>query len=111
VISWSRKAWDVIEDAPTERLGGILLFARSPAHGFCPDDCHSISRLPPPAGLQYNRVMQIVPTPNPTLDAYYAALSNYAALGVTHEQGIRSAFRTVLETFANACLDRCHCFG
>jgi predicted helicase len=44
--------------------------------------------------------MQIVPTPNPTLDAYYAALSNYAALGVTHEQGIRSAFRTVLETFA-----------
>jgi hypothetical protein len=55
--------------------------------------------------------MQIVPTPNPTLDAYYAALSNYAALGVTHEQGIRSAFRTVLETFANACLDRCHCFG
>jgi len=44
--------------------------------------------------------MQIVPTPNPTLDAYYAALSRYAGLGVTQEQGIRSAFRSLLETFA-----------
>jgi hypothetical protein len=39
--------------------------------------------------------MQILATPNPTLDAYYSALSNYAHLGVTHEQGIRSAFRLV----------------
>ncbi len=44
--------------------------------------------------------MQIVPTPNPTLDSYYAALSRYAGLGVTQEQGIRSAFRSLLETFA-----------
>jgi predicted helicase len=44
--------------------------------------------------------MQIVPTPNPTLDTYYAALSHYAGLGVTHESGIRSAFRSLLETFA-----------
>ena len=44
--------------------------------------------------------MQIVPAPNPTLDAYYAALSNYASLGVTHEQGIRSAFRGMLESLA-----------
>ena len=43
--------------------------------------------------------MQIVSTPNPTLDNYYATLSNYAGLGVTHEQGIRTAFRSLLETF------------
>jgi len=44
--------------------------------------------------------MQIVPAPNPALDAYYAALANYGSLGVTQEQGIRSAFRSLLETFA-----------
>ncbi|MDQ2801033.1 MAG: hypothetical protein M3Y13_15480, partial [Armatimonadota bacterium] len=46
--------------------------------------------------------MQIVPTPNPALDTYYAALTHYAGLGVTHEQGIRSAFRSLLETFAKS---------
>ncbi|MDQ2798800.1 MAG: hypothetical protein M3Y13_04050 [Armatimonadota bacterium] len=46
--------------------------------------------------------MQIVSTPNPALDTYYAALTNYAGLGVTHEQGIRSAFRSLLETFAKS---------
>ena len=45
-------------------------------------------------------VMQIIAAPNPALDNYYAALSNYATLGVTHEQGIRSAFRGLLETLA-----------
>lgn len=44
--------------------------------------------------------MQIVPTPNPALDSYYAALANYGSLGVTHEQGVRSAFRSLLDTFA-----------
>ncbi len=46
--------------------------------------------------------MQIVPTPNPTLDTYYDALANYSHLGVTQEQGIRSAFRSLLETFARS---------
>ena len=46
--------------------------------------------------------MQIVPTPNPTLNHYYAALANYTSLGVTHEQGIRSAFRSLLEKFSRS---------
>ena len=46
--------------------------------------------------------MQIVPTPNSTLDTYYAALANYAGLGVTQEQGIRAAFRSLLETCAKS---------
>jgi len=43
--------------------------------------------------------MEIAATPNPVLDTYYATLSKYSALGVTQEQGIRSAFRSLLETF------------
>ena len=43
--------------------------------------------------------MQIISSPNPTLDSYYSTLSTYAGLGVTHEQGIRTAFRSLLETF------------
>ncbi len=46
--------------------------------------------------------MQIVSTPNPTLDNYYAALANYGSLGVTQEQGVRAAFRSLLETFARS---------
>jgi len=46
--------------------------------------------------------MQVVPTPNSTLDTYYAALANYAGLGVTQEQGVRAAFRSLLETFAKS---------
>ncbi len=44
--------------------------------------------------------MEIAATPNPVLDTYYAALSKYSDLGVTHEQGIRSAFRSLLEVYA-----------
>ena len=44
--------------------------------------------------------MEIAATPNPNLDNYYATLSKYSDLGVTHEQGIRSAFRSLLEVYA-----------
>ena len=44
--------------------------------------------------------MEIAATPNPVLDTYYAALRNYSILGVTHEQGIRNAFRSLLEVYA-----------
>lgn len=38
--------------------------------------------------------------PNPTLDAYYQTLTTYAGLGVSSEEGIRTAFRSLLETYA-----------
>ncbi|MGI4792421.1 MAG: type ISP restriction/modification enzyme [Janthinobacterium lividum] len=44
--------------------------------------------------------MEISSASNSTLDVYYATLSTYAGLGVTHEQGIRNAFRSLLETCA-----------
>ena len=44
--------------------------------------------------------MEIAATPNSVLDTYYDALRNYNALGVAHEQGIRSAFRSLLEVYA-----------
>ncbi len=44
--------------------------------------------------------MEIAATPNPVLDTYYATLRNYTDLGVTHEQGVRNAFRSLLEVYA-----------
>ena len=44
--------------------------------------------------------MEIAASPNPNLDHYYQTLSTYAGLGVSHEQGIRTAFRSLLETYA-----------
>ena len=46
--------------------------------------------------------MQALSPTHPALDTYYTALANYAALGVTQEQGLRPAFRSLLETFAKS---------
>ncbi len=41
--------------------------------------------------------MQTTPLYNKAIDTYYTALQNFGALNVTHEQGIRSAFRSLLD--------------
>lgn len=41
--------------------------------------------------------MQTTPLYNKAIDTYYTALQNFGALHVTHEQGIRSAFRSLLD--------------
>ena len=41
---------------------------------------------------------KISPKNNRNFDAYYAALGNYAALGVVHEQAVRLSFANLLDT-------------
>ncbi len=42
--------------------------------------------------------MQTSPLYSKAIDTYYTSLQNFGALNVTHEQGVRSAFRSLLDT-------------
>ena len=47
--------------------------------------------------------LNLKPTHKPRSRAYYAALDQFARLGVTHESAVRAAFQGLLESCARQC--------
>ena len=101
-----RFAWRVKRDISGREAATPLGLQTSPGNHLYDSECSSIVRIYSTTN-RANPIKNAHPHPQThpqaPVKSYYAALDQFARLGVTHETAVRAAFQTLLETCARQC--------